>query len=157
MGNPSRVLEEYGNMAKLAYLDSRPVGLIQYRLNPEERLVEIDCIFVPEKQHHRKGIGKSLLEALIKDVKKPEPAFGNDIPHALVTHAFEAPGWYPQHKFYQRMGFKRVKEDNPFLLYYPQERVCACSQRGEVYPSGRGQRKSINFLQSVMSLVHLLL
>ena len=115
----TRVLEEYGSMAKLAYLDSRPVGLIQYRLNPEERLVEIGCIFVPEEQHNRKGVGKSLLEALIKDVKKPQPAFGNDIPHALVTYAFEVPGRYPQHEFYQRMGFKRVKEDDPFLLYYP--------------------------------------
>lgn len=115
----TRVVEEYGNMAKLVYLDSRPVGLIQYRLKPEDRLVEIDCIFVPEDQHHRKGIGKSLLEALIEDVKKPEPVFGNDIPLALVTYAFEVPGRYPQHKFYQRMGFKRVKEDNPFLLYYP--------------------------------------
>lgn len=115
----TRVVEEHGSMAKLAYLDSRPVGLIQYQLNPEERLVEIDCIFAPEKQHHRKGIGKSLLEALIEDVKKPEPVFGNDIPLALVTYAFEVPGWYPQHKFYQRMGFKRVKEDDPFLLYYP--------------------------------------
>jgi GNAT superfamily N-acetyltransferase len=115
----TRVLEDYGSFAKLAYLGSSLVGLIQYRLNREERLVEIGCIFVPEEQHNRKGIAKSLLEALIKDMKNPQPAFGNDIPLALVTYAFEVPGRYPQHEFYQRMGFKRVTEDEPFLLYYP--------------------------------------
>ena len=115
----TRALEMYGSIAKLAYLNSRPVGLIQYRPDTEKRLVEISCIFVPEKEHHRKGIGKSLLEALIEDVKKPKPVFINEIPLALITYAFEVPGWYPQHEFYQRMGFKRVKEDDPFLLYYP--------------------------------------
>ena len=51
-------------------------------------------------------------------MEKPKPAFNNDIPLALITWAFQVPGWYPQHEFYQRMGFKKVKEDDPFLLYY---------------------------------------
>lgn len=115
----TRAIEKDGSIAKLAYLNSRPVGLIQYRSDLEKRLVEIGCIFVPEKEHQKKGIGKSLLKALIEDVKKHKLVFGDDIPLALVTYAFEVPGWYPQHEFYQRMGFKRVKEDDPFLLYYP--------------------------------------
>jgi len=53
----TQVIKKYGNIAKLAYLNSKPVGLIQYQPNPEERLVEITCIFVPEKEHLRKGIG----------------------------------------------------------------------------------------------------
>jgi len=115
----TRVIEKDGSIAKLAYLNSRPVGLIQYRSDPEKRLVEIDCIFVPEEEYQKKGIGKSLLKALIEDVKKQKPILGDDIPFALVTYAFEVPERYPQHEFYQRMGFKRVKEDDPFLLYYP--------------------------------------
>ena len=114
-----KTLEKYGTIAKLAYLNSEPVGLIQYHPNPEERIVEIGCIFVPEEKNLRKGIGKSLLEALMKEMKEPKPAFNNDIPLAFATRAFEAPGWYPQHKFYQRMGFKQVRADDPFLLYYP--------------------------------------
>jgi N-acetylglutamate synthase-like GNAT family acetyltransferase len=114
-----KVIEKYGTIAKLAYFNSEPVGLIQYQPNLEERLVEIGCIFVPEEKNLRKGIGKSLLEALMEDMKEPKPLFNDDIPLAFVTWAFEVPGWYPQHKFYQRMGFKRVKEDDPFLLYYP--------------------------------------
>ncbi len=115
----TQVIERYGSVAKLAYLDSKPVGLIQYQLNPEKRLVEISCIFVPEEENFRKGIGKSLLEALIEDMKEPKPAFNNRIPRAFVTWAFQVPGRYPQHKFYQRMKFKRVIEDDPLLLYYP--------------------------------------
>jgi len=114
-----KAIEKYGTIAKLAYLSSEPVGLIQYQPNLEERVVEIGCIFVPEEKNLRKGIGKSLLEALMKDMEEPKPVFNNDIPLAFVTWAFEVPDWYPQHKFYQRMGFKKVKEDDPFLLYYP--------------------------------------
>jgi len=114
-----KAIEKYGTIAKLAYLNSEPVGLIQYQPNLEERLVEIGCIFVPEEKNLREGIGKSLLEALMEDMKEPKLAFNNDIPLAFVTWAFEVPGWYPQHKFYRRMGFKKVKEDDPFLLYYP--------------------------------------
>ena len=114
-----KVMERYGTIAKLAYLNSEPVGLIQYQPNPEERLVEIGCIFVPEEKHLRRRIGKSLLKALMEKMKEPKPIFHNDIPLAFVARAFEVPGRYPQHKFYQRMGFRRVREGDPFLLYYP--------------------------------------
>lgn len=112
-------LKQRGSMAKLAYLNSKPVGLIQYRLNPEEKVVEIDCIVVPEKVNLRKGIGKSLFKAMMEDVNRPQPLFKSEAPNALVTRAFGVPGRYPQHEFYLRMGFRRVREDDPFLLYYP--------------------------------------
>ena len=115
----TKAIKKYGGIAKLAYLDLKPVGLIQYQPIPEERLIEIACIFVPEKENFRKGIGESLLRALMEEMEKPQPAFSNDVPLAFVTWAFQVPGRYPQHEFYQKMGFKRVKEDDPFLLYYP--------------------------------------
>jgi len=115
----NRVVEKYGSIGKLAYIDAKPVGMIQYLPRPEEKLVEITCIFVPEKEVLRKGVGKSLLKALIADMNQPKPYFGHDTPLALVTWAFQVPGWYPQHEFYSKMGFKKVREDDPFLLYYP--------------------------------------
>lgn len=115
----TQVIERYGSIAKLAYSNSELVGLIQYQPKSEEQIVTIDCIFVPEEQNLRKGIGESLLEALIEDVKEPRPIFSDDIPLALVTWAFEVPGRYAQHKFYRKMKFKRVKKGNPFLLYCP--------------------------------------
>ena len=62
-----KVLEKYGSIAKLAYLNSKPVGLIQYQPKVKERLVEVTCIFVPEEENLRKGIGKSLLNALMEE------------------------------------------------------------------------------------------
>lgn len=115
----NKALEKYGSIAKLAYLNSKPVGMIQYQPKPDEKLVEITCIFVPNKENLRKGIGKTLLKSLLDDMRKPKPYFNNDIPLALVTWAFEVPGLYPQHEFYRKMGFKQVSKDEPFLLYYP--------------------------------------
>lgn len=113
-----KMLEMYGTFAKLAYEESQLVGMIQAAPNPDEEIVEILCIFVPDEQNHKKGIGSSLLKALIKDMQNPKPYFSSRIPRALVTYAFEVSGLYPQHEFYLKMGFERVV-DNPYLLYYP--------------------------------------
>ncbi|MBS7653619.1 GNAT family N-acetyltransferase [Candidatus Bathyarchaeota archaeon] len=112
-------LEMFGGIAKMAIIDSKPVGLIQYQPRPKEKILEITCIFVPDRQNHRKGIGKALLNALLEDMKKPKAFFGHERPLALVTWTFQVPGYYPQNEFYLRMGFKKVKEEDPNLLYYP--------------------------------------
>ena len=97
----------FGGIAKMAYVGSKPVGLIQYQPKPEEGLLEITCIFVPDTRNHRRGVGKALLNALIKDAEKPKPYFDNKPPLALVTWAFSIPGYYPQNMFYLKMGFKK--------------------------------------------------
>ncbi|MCD6369869.1 MAG: GNAT family N-acetyltransferase [Thermoproteales archaeon] len=99
-----RVIEKYGSIAKLAYLNSRPVGLIQYQPIPEEKLAEINCIFVPDGENHGKDIGTTLLKALIEEMKEPKPYFDYEKPLALVAWAFRVPGRYPQHEFYQKRG-----------------------------------------------------
>lgn len=141
----SEALRKYGSVAKLAYLNSKPVGLIQYEPRPEERLVEIECIFVPEKEHLRKGVGRSLLSALIEDAKSKH-IIGEDVPLALTTYAFQVPGWFPQHEFYKRMGFKRAKEDDPFLLYYPiKEDYVHILEEGEFVPQEDDKGKVLIF------------
>jgi len=66
--------EKFGGIAKMAYVNASPVGLIQYQPKPEEHLLEITCIFVPNKQNHGKGIGKALLNALVKDAENLSPS-----------------------------------------------------------------------------------
>ncbi|RLE64886.1 MAG: hypothetical protein DRJ38_04660 [Thermoprotei archaeon] len=112
-------IEKYRCIAKLAYVGSKPAGLIQYVSIPEEKVVEITCIFVPEEKNLRKGIGRALFKALLEDMRKPKPFFDNDAPSAFITWAFQVPRRYPQHEFFRKMGFKRVEKDNPFFLYYP--------------------------------------
>ncbi|MEM4581894.1 MAG: hypothetical protein QW092_06000, partial [Candidatus Korarchaeum sp.] len=60
------------------------------------------------------GVGRALMKDLIGDLRKG--LFDLYSPSALVTWAFQVPGYYPQNEFYLRMGFKRVREDDPFLL-----------------------------------------
>ncbi|MEM0295849.1 MAG: GNAT family N-acetyltransferase [Candidatus Korarchaeum sp.] len=110
-------INRFGSVAKIAYLGSKPAGLIQYLPDPSEGIVEIKCIFVPDKLDQRKGVGRALMKDLIGDLRKG--LFDLYSPSALVTWAFQVPGYYPQNEFYLRMGFKRVREDDPFLLYYP--------------------------------------
>lgn len=142
----TQVIKRYGSVAKLAYLNSKPVGLIQYQPNPEERLVEIDCIFVPEEKNLKKGIGKSLLKALIEDMREPKPIFNDSTPLALVTWAFEVPGRYPQNRFYQKMKFRRVKKDNPFLLYYPLKKEYVYRPKEEMFiPQKEDSGKALIF------------
>lgn len=142
----AKTLKQCGSIAKLAYLNSRPVGLIQYQLNSEEKIVEIGCILVPEKVNLRRGIGKSLLKAVMKDVKGTQSLLENEAPEALVTRAFGVPGRYPQHRFYQRMGFRRAKEDDPFLLYYPLKKGYVYQPKREEYIPQKGdKRKALIF------------
>lgn len=142
----TKALEKYGSIAKLAYLNSKPVGLLQYLPNSEERLVDITCIFVPARENLRKGIGKNLLKALIEDVKT-KPTFNKDLyARALVTFAFEVPGWFPQHKFYRRMGFKEANGDDRFLLYYPiEEGYVHVSKEKNFVPQEEDKGKAIVF------------
>lgn len=112
-------LEVFGDIGKMALIDSTSVGLIQYQPKPKKRLLEITCIFVPDRRNQRRGVGKALLNALIEDAKKPREFYDSKPPLALVTWAFQVPGYYPQNEFYLKMGFKKVRDDDPFLLYYP--------------------------------------
>jgi len=116
------MLQKWGPFAKLAYEGDIPVGMIQYRPIPEERIVFIDCIYVPWDKYWRKGIATSLLSNLMEDVKKPLSWFDNSRPLALVTKTFpaEAPGQYSARKFFGNKGFKQIGED-PDYLYYPLE------------------------------------
>jgi len=136
----------FGRIAKMAYVDSKPVGLIQYQPKPEERLLEITCIFVPEAKNHRRGIGKALLNALIKDMEKPKPYFGNMPLLALVTWAFSIPGYYPQYMFYLKIGFKKAVESDPNLLYYPFKEGCVYQPKaGRFIPQAEDKGKALIF------------
>lgn len=144
----AKAMRKHGCIAKLAYLNGEPAGLIQYKLVPEERVIEIECIFVPEGAHSRKGIGRSLFKALMKEAEKPSSVFGNRRASALVTWAFEVPGRFPQHEFYKKMGFMRVRADNPFLLYYPLEKEYVYMPKEQKYiPQEEDRGKTLVFYE----------
>jgi len=113
-------VSKWGPFAKVAYQNGSPAGMIQYRPLPEERVVQIDCVYVQAARCWRKGIGSRLLSGLLEDVKKPMSWFDNRQPFALVTTTFPGgdPGQYTAREFFSRKGFRQIGE-NPDNLYYP--------------------------------------
>ncbi|MEO0091968.1 MAG: GNAT family N-acetyltransferase [candidate division WOR-3 bacterium] len=112
------ILKKYGEVAKLAYANHKPVGMIQYQPDPKEKVVKIRCIFVPDKEYRRKGIGRSLLNSLLKDMHRPKAWLNNKLPLGLITNAFETSAGYSQYLFYKQMGFITLNPKTK-LLYYP--------------------------------------
>jgi GNAT superfamily N-acetyltransferase len=116
----AEMLPKWGSFAKVAYESGNPAGMIQYRPLAEERVVAIDCMYVPMRAYWGKGIGSSLLRSLMEDVEKPMRWFDNRRPLALVTKTFHGgePEQYAAREFFTRKGFRRIGED-PDYLYYP--------------------------------------
>jgi GNAT superfamily N-acetyltransferase len=111
---------KWGSFAKVAYENGNPAGMIQYRPSVEERVVRIDCIYVPAQSCWGKGIGSRLLRRLMGDAQRPMRWFDNRRPLALVTTTFPggAPEQYTAREFFTRKGFRQTGED-PDHLYYP--------------------------------------
>ncbi|MEW6455575.1 MAG: GNAT family N-acetyltransferase [Acidobacteriota bacterium] len=131
------MLQMWSSFAKLAYRESTPVGLIQYKPVPPERIIYIYCIYVPEKENWRKEVATKLLSSLIEDMKKPRVWFDNKFPLALVTQTFagEKPGQYSARLFFTKKGFKQVGDD-PDFLYYP-------LKKGFIYQPVKGRRDPV--------------
>lgn len=116
----AEMFPKWGSFAKVAYENGDPTGMIQYRPLPEERVVQIDCVYVQAASCWRKGIGSRLLSSLLEDVKKPMEWFDNRRPFALVTTTFPggAPEQYTAREFFTKKGFRQIGE-GPDHLYYP--------------------------------------
>jgi GNAT superfamily N-acetyltransferase len=116
----AEMLPKWGSFAKVAYENSGPAGMIQYRPVPEQRIVNIDCIYVPVKSYWGKGIGSILLRSLMQDVQEPMSWVDNRRPFALVTTTFPggAPEQYTAREFFKRKGFRQIGDD-PDHVYYP--------------------------------------
>lgn len=69
-----KALDKFGVCAKVAYLEEKPVGFVEFYpmhtfpLLPkrDKRTVMITCVFVPDKTLQKSGIGSKLAQALIK-------------------------------------------------------------------------------------------
>jgi len=116
------MLQTWGSFAKIAYIDNNKAGFMQFEPVPEERIISIDCIYVPRKDHWQKGVATKLLSSLIDDMKETKKYFDNKRPLALVTKTFPGGGkeQLSAREFYKKKGFKQIGED-PDFLYYPLE------------------------------------
>lgn len=106
--------------AKIAYVGKEAAGLPKHHVHPRENLVQIICIFVPERKYWGHGIGTKLLLTLTEEMRKPQVWSGGYLPEALVVHTFpgETEGQLSAREFFWRRGFQQITED-PDLLGFP--------------------------------------
>lgn len=106
--------------AKIAYVGKEAAGLPKHHVHPRENLVQIICIFVPERKYWGHGIGTKLLLTLTEEMRKPQVWSGGHLPEALVVHTFpgETEGQLSAREFFWRRGFQQITED-PDLLGFP--------------------------------------
>ncbi len=133
------MLQRWGTFATIAYENAVPVGLVQYRPIPRDRVIYIYCIYVPQRAHWRRGVATRLLESLIEDVRKPHVWFDHQPARLLVTRTFrgEHAGQLPAHEFFLRRGFRPV--DDGKTLYYPLEESIPIGQVKALVDSGAVQ------------------
>lgn len=115
-----KVYRKFGSCVKVAYVKGEPIGMVQYAPRdlfphvdqPEaHRTIVIHCIYVPDKKHTGKGIGRSLIEALIRDLKKPHPYLDGERFKRIEAIAGKGrPGPAGPLEFFTKLGFKPVKE-----------------------------------------------
>lgn len=128
-----KTLEKYGNIAKVAYKDNKPVGFIQYIFKEEEKIVEINCIFIPEKENLRKGVGKKLLFSLIDDVITKNSTSSGMLFNALINYPIDIPERFKESEFFKKYGFKEILLGEQSCLYYPLKENYVYKPKEEAY------------------------
>jgi GNAT superfamily N-acetyltransferase len=116
--------QTFGNCGKLANLDSRYVGYAQYAPAaflpnsgeypagpPSEDAVLISCLFIPDKENQRLGVGSQLLKGIIDDLKDRDIKAVETFARKLSPNNPSGPL-----EFYLANGFKIARDDAEFPL-----------------------------------------
>lgn len=115
---------EIGPCAKIAYLNDKPVGMMQYSplhnvpyFKTERRdVLYIHCIYVKRNVRNR-GIGSALLRAIINDMRKPNKLFKSGKCRLLATTARERYG-FTQIRYFKSKGFLKTESNIDAGLVY---------------------------------------
>ena len=141
-----KMMEHYGPISKVAYVDDLPAGMIQFIPRVSELVFEIQCIFILEK-FAKKGIGSFLLRETINELSTPKLFFKNRPPKALISWAFNVSGLVPQEDLFKKFGFIESKCGRP--LYLPIEKDYEYSySRGKKIQERSNEKKAITVLDT---------
>ena len=115
-----KVIKRYGCCAKIAYLEGKPVGFIEFYpmqvfpLLPkrQKRTVLITCVLVTEKTFQNHGIGSKLFQSLVEDLRhRPLPCFNDKPAEEIAVGSWGCHVGFPEslprfRKFWHKNGFK---------------------------------------------------
>jgi len=114
-----KALQRFGCCAKVALLDSRPVGFVEFYpmstfpLLPkrDKRTLLITCILVHDKALQKTGIGSKLVQALTDDLRqRPLLAFNGQKAEEVAIGSWGCHAGFPDslprfRKFFHKNGF----------------------------------------------------
>jgi len=115
-----KALERFSACAKVAYLENKPVGFIEFYpmsafpLLPkrDKRTIMITCVFIPNKTLQKTGIGSKLVHALINDLKhRLLPSFNGERAEEIAIGSWGCHTGFPEslprfRNFFFKNGFK---------------------------------------------------
>lgn len=117
-------LRKFGPVAKIAYLDNRPVAQILYypedskssNINKRKGVLEIQCIYNPTPNARKLGIGTKLLTSVIEDAKQGKTCLGKEPCTFIVAKAFNTGESFSLLEFYRKNGFQKTEHEDSMYL-----------------------------------------
>lgn len=119
------MLRKLGPVAKIAYLDDKPVAQVLYcpedskpaSLNKRKGVLDILCLYNPTPAAQKLGVGTKLLQSVIKDAKQGKTCLGKEKCAFILAKAFNTGELFPLSEFYRKNGFLKTESDDS--LYFP--------------------------------------
>lgn len=116
----TKVYHKFGPCVKVAYVGNNPVAMVQYapmdifphvsKPDAHETIV-VHCIYIADKRYKGKGIGKELMESLVRYLEKPHPYLGGGRFRKVVALAGKnRPGPAAPVEFFLKMGFTAAEQ-----------------------------------------------
>jgi len=113
------MLERHGSCAKVAYLDEKPVAQIlfypekavPYLHHPRDGVIYLKCVFNSSLGAQRKGVGATLMKALIDECRTGLDCLGGRPCRFVVTRPFPHEGDLPLADFYEKYGFRQGQQE----------------------------------------------
>lgn len=131
----TEMLKNYGSIAKIAYLDGKPVAQILYYpesadpTSPCKRknVLVVMCTYNPTPEARGMGIGTRLLQDLIEDAKKRRTCLGTVSCRFMLAKTFNTHEALPLSDFYSKNWFHKIRETDQ-LMFLPIEGTYALDE-----------------------------
>ena len=113
------MIREYGTCIKVAYLDEKPVALLQFYpeeaaqflSKPRRGVVLLRCVYNPFEEARGKGASTALVKSLIEDCKGHPRFLRGEECSFIVSEPFNSGEGIPMEKFYTSNGFVRMGDE----------------------------------------------
>ena len=123
------MLDNYGSVAKIAYHGGKPVAQILYfpeeaektKTGRREDVLVLNCVYNPSPGAQRLGIGRMLLESVVKEAKQKKTCLGNKPCKFIVAKTFNTGELTPLPEFYKKHGFIQTPREEGNRVYLPIE------------------------------------